>query len=184
MFSFAFCFENTFVSISLIQIGATCPLVFPPFFFFPKNKFTRENFEAGLKPFADHVAKSTLRVYQNVASTFLPTPSKSHYVFNLRDISAVFQGLHVADRNFCDTSEALARLWVHESLRVFADRLVDHADFEKFRRILDLQLQKTFEVTWQTLFARFVWRFLIFGRLWALVGGAGSDWTAFLCGAT
>lgn len=34
-----------------------------------------------------------LDVYQQIKSTFLPLPSKIHYMFNLRDITKVVKGL-------------------------------------------------------------------------------------------
>lgn len=39
----------------------------------------------------DPVISATLSVYTKVASQLLPTPTRSHYTFNLRDISRVMQ---------------------------------------------------------------------------------------------
>jgi dynein heavy chain len=38
----------------------------------------------------ENIVDATQRVYDAVAATLRPTPSKSHYTFNLRDMSKIF----------------------------------------------------------------------------------------------
>ena len=42
------------------------------------------------------LVKSTTSVYTTITTELLPTPAKSHYTFNLRDLSKVFQGMLMA----------------------------------------------------------------------------------------
>lgn len=46
-----------------------------------------------LQTFSDKLVMSSIEVYKTVCASLLPTPSKSHYTFNLRDLSKVFQGM-------------------------------------------------------------------------------------------
>ena len=67
----------------------------------------------------------------------MTTPAKSHYVFNMRDVSKVFQGLYQADKNFYEGKEHILKLWAHEVLRVFNDRLNTFEDRDKFKTYLN-----------------------------------------------
>ena len=66
----------------------------------------------------DSVVEGTLDVYQKVISSLLPTPTKSHYTFNLRDISRVMQGFLMMKPKQLGTGatgkEKYTRLWTHE----------------------------------------------------------------------
>ena len=47
-------------------------------------------FKTEVVQLADKVVRATLDMYDEISKGLLPTPSKSHYTFNLRDVSKVF----------------------------------------------------------------------------------------------
>lgn len=55
------------------------------------NWWARQN--ESLLNLSDKLIMSSIEVYKTVCASLLPTPSKSHYTFNLRDLSKVFQGM-------------------------------------------------------------------------------------------
>ena len=73
---------------------------------------------------------ATLEVYRAAASRLLPTPGKPHYTFSARDVCRVVAGLMLppAERLATGGAAGGARLWTHEALRVFGDRLSSEAD--------------------------------------------------------
>jgi dynein heavy chain len=93
--------------------------------------------------------EATVEVYNVVRRDLLPTPAKSHYTFNLRDLARVFQGLLRADPKLvqADTNE-LYGLWMHENLRVFQDRMVNAEDRDWFRALVDRVAREKLSVSW------------------------------------
>lgn len=91
-----------------------------------------------------------VQIYENVRAGLLPTPAKTHYTYNLRDLSKLIQGILMIDpasvcfqppekkgdqpvlKAAAAVRESVLKLFMHENLRVFSDRLVDAADEEWF----------------------------------------------------
>jgi dynein heavy chain len=122
---------------------------------------TVENFCEPIVNISQFLIKATSHVYSECSKQLLPTPSKSHYIFNLRDFGRCVQGImqikksqiegstsspaavtddkedigDIGESQDTETStrrsvQKMIRLWAHETLRVFSDRLVDDADRE------------------------------------------------------
>ena len=83
-------------------------------------------------------------VYKEAITNFLPTPTKSHYVFNLRDFSRVIRGILLVPSTHLKDTDKLIRLWVHEVYRVFYDRLVDDQDRAFFFDLIKDACKKQF----------------------------------------
>ena len=63
----------------------------------------------------------------------------------MRDISKVIQGVYIFDKFYCDSKLTIYRLWMHESLRVFQDRLVSMQDRLKLKKLIADQLEQTLQ---------------------------------------
>lgn len=88
----------------------------------------------------------TLDLYNYVIEQLPPTPSRFHYIFNLRDLSRVTEGLLLATPTHFTTSAQIVRLWRNEVLRVFHDRLISTEDKQVIHD--SICLLSVFTTTW------------------------------------
>ncbi|KIZ06068.1 Dynein gamma chain, flagellar outer arm [Monoraphidium neglectum] len=91
---------------------------------------------------ASRLVPMTINLWNRTQAKMLPTPAKFHYLFNMRELSKVFQGVILASRDRFNKSAPKGRfggavtspegyllgLWIHECRRVFGDKLVCHED--------------------------------------------------------
>jgi dynein heavy chain len=92
---------------------------------------------------------AAIKVYTTITEELLPTPDKSHYTYNLRDLAKVFQGMMFAATTKLPDLRSLRRLWVHECMRVFQDRLTTPDDRKWFKELLEKELKDTLSSSWE-----------------------------------
>lgn len=117
--------------------------------------FEQANAKAEVQVLCATAVSATVELYQTCARELLPTPTKAHYTFNLRDVAKVFQGLLMADgsdksagsANALGSAEGFCKLWINEISRVFYDRLNDAKDQEWFLKMLG----KNLEMRWRMI---------------------------------
>lgn len=60
------------------------------------------DFPAAVKQASGSIVDAAVEIYHRMSVDLLPTPAKSHYVFNLRDLSKCVQGeSHTFTQNLC-----------------------------------------------------------------------------------
>ncbi|KAG9262045.1 dynein heavy chain 10, axonemal [Astyanax mexicanus] len=85
-------------------------------------------FEECIRNMCDKLTFCTLELYKTIIKDLPPTPSKFHYIFNLRDLSRVYNGLTLTNAERFLTEAQFVRVWRNECLRVFYDRLINETD--------------------------------------------------------
>ncbi|CAE7798107.1 DNAH7, partial [Symbiodinium necroappetens] len=108
-------------------------------------KFRTDNYPADVAGLSKKMVQATLEIYKNTSNELRPTPMKVHYTFNLRDFSKVISGVLLLKKNECEGPDRHVRLWAHEILRVFGDRLIDDNDREWMLLQLREQTKKNFQ---------------------------------------
>eukprot|EP00854_Cymbomonas_tetramitiformis_P003631 gene3631-4564_t len=91
-------------------------------------------------------------VVATIQEGLLPTPTKSHYTFNLRDVAKVMQGVTSTHDGAIADGVVLTKLWLHESLRIFHDRLISDEDQTMFYQVLRTAIPRHFPDEYKGMF--------------------------------
>ncbi|XP_013370435.1 PREDICTED: dynein heavy chain 5, axonemal isoform X2 [Chinchilla lanigera] len=108
-------------------------------YYCPQRGFSEEVRDAVMK-----LVPLTRRLWQMTKIKMLPTPAKFHYVFNLRDLSRIWQGMLNATSEVIKEPEVLLKLWKHECKRVIADRFTGSDDVTWFDKTLASLVEEEF----------------------------------------
>uniref|UniRef100_A0A4W6G4C0 Dynein axonemal heavy chain 17 n=1 Tax=Lates calcarifer TaxID=8187 RepID=A0A4W6G4C0_LATCA len=106
-----------------------------------------EGFSAALQKSCPTLVQLALALHQRISTTFLPTAVKFHYIFNLRDLSNIFQGILFCTGECLKAPPDLLKIYLHECNRVYRDKLVEEQDFQE-------TLEQTREINLYCHFAR------------------------------
>ena len=110
-------------------------------------------FKTGFKPevidLVKPICQATTDIYNRIRIAMKPTPAKSHYTFNLRDVSKVIQGILMIEPKQCPTPDVAIKLWIHEAMRVFYDRLTTKDDQQWFANQCTEMSTRVFSRGWK-----------------------------------
>ena len=129
------------------------------------------SFEKEVLDLGNQLVEATIATYLAVLREhdLRPVPNKPHYIFNLKDISKVIQGLCRASSYAIKKDEDIIKLWAHECIRVFQDRLINSSAREIFMTIFKSEMKTHLNKDWDEfitseplLFGNFV-KFLVTG---------------------
>ena len=99
---FNICSMNTFSDETMTQIFSTIISV----------SLRERNFPLEYLTTGSQIVAATLDMYKSVITCLLPTPTKSHYVFNLRDFSRVILGTLLVEPPCVENRSTFIRLVV------------------------------------------------------------------------
>ncbi|XP_077101765.1 dynein axonemal heavy chain 9 [Siphateles boraxobius] len=110
-----------------------------------------DGFPAALQKSSAQLVTLALALHQRIATTFLPTAIKFHYIFNLRDLSNIFQGILFCTSECVRTPQDLLKIFLHEASRVYRDKMVDDRDFALFDKLQSDTVKKIYQDMEETL---------------------------------
>ena len=102
-------------------------------------------FNTKIREIAQKCIETMFAIQREIFAKFVPTAIRFHYIFNLRDLCQLLQGLLRSMPAYVKTPDMMARLLATEAIRVYADRLIDLDDYQKAKDIITTCTIKSFE---------------------------------------
>eukprot|EP01135_Chromosphaera_perkinsii_P009070 Nk52_evm1s1607 gene=Nk52_evmTU1s1607 len=101
-------------------------------------------FSGEIKDISATITSMTLDLHEQITAALPPTPSKFHYIFNLRDLGRIYQGMMRTTPDRFENESHFLRLWRNECLRVYHDRMTNVYDKTFVIEAIDELLSKYF----------------------------------------
>ena len=101
-------------------------------------------FKGSIQEYVGPVIKATLALHGEVEKNFRKTAKNFHYEFNVRHLTNIFQGILSAKPEAIKEADNFIKLWVHESDRIYGDRLVSRENINVFKQELGNMAKKSF----------------------------------------
>lgn len=105
-----------------------------------------KHFNADCQELGTKLIQAALANHEKVVGAFRKTAINFHYEFTVRHLSNVFQGLLFSNPEHFNDVNKLSKLWLHESERVYADRLVTTADLNLYNKNVQGIANKFFKI--------------------------------------
>lgn len=140
---FNICSINTFSDETMVRIFSSIVA-----FYLRTREFPPEYFSIG-----NQIVNGTMEIYKRSMENLLPTPTKSHYTFNLRDFSRVIQGCLLIEKDAVESKHTMIRLFIHEVLRVFYDRLINDDDRYWLFKLIKTVIKDHFKESFDGIFS-------------------------------
>jgi dynein heavy chain len=90
------------------------------------------------------IIKTALTLHSEVEKNFRKTAQNFHYEFNVRHLTNIFQGLLIAKPEAIKEPDNLIKLWIHESERIYGDRLASQENISTYKAIVADLVKKSF----------------------------------------
>ena len=122
------------------------------------GRFPAREFDGPPNEVLGMLTKSTIDLWRVCKDKLLPTPAKFHYIFNMRELSRVFQGFLSCEKEILmgggtrgeegtlglKTEHIISAIWRHECERVFQDKLTNNKDKDWFEENLSKIMVENF----------------------------------------
>ncbi|KAH9103464.1 hypothetical protein AeMF1_002875 [Aphanomyces euteiches] len=124
------------------------------------GRFTPDIYSKEGIAMSSKLTRATIDLWNFMKAKLLPTPAKFHYIFNMRELSRVFQGVlltpaetftsgggfRVAQGQMekIDQGQLVLMVWKHECERVFSDKLTNYKDKDIYQNYMKELLKSHF----------------------------------------
>ncbi|KAH8417458.1 hypothetical protein KR222_000260 [Zaprionus bogoriensis] len=109
-----------------------------------KGHLTYTKFQDRYMSIADMIVLMTLKLFKIVIADLPPTPSKFHYIFNLKDLSRIFAGLLLILPVSFKNLREFVRVWRNEFTRIICDRLISQTDIKNVNKYIEIEVADRF----------------------------------------